>query len=141
MARKAKELVKKKGILSSPDPKPGRTLPQPTVDLVISFYENEISRIMPGRKDFVTVRKLDQRIQVQKRLVLCNLRELCRMFKDRYSDETIGFSKFACLRPKHCILAGASGTHSVCVCTIHQNVKLMMLGVKLPDLTVSDDDL
>ena len=61
------------------------------------------------------------------------------MFKDRYSDETIGFSKFACLHPKHCILAGASGTHSVCVCTIHQNVKLMMLGVKLPDLTVSDD--
>ena len=140
MARKAKELVKKKGILSSPDPKPARTLPQPTVDLVTSFYESdEISRIMPGKKDFVTVRKSDQRIQVQKRLVLCNLRELYRMFKDRYSDETIGFSKFACLRPKHCILAGASGTHSVCVCTIHQNVKLMMLGVKLPDLTVSDD--
>ena len=108
-----------------PDPKPGRVLPQGTVKLVTSFYESdETSRIMPGKKDFVTVRKPDGRVQVQKRLVLCNLRELYRMFKDRHPDEAIGFSKFACLRPKHCILAGASGTHSVCVCTIHQNVKL-----------------
>ena len=60
------------------------------------------------------------------------------MFKDRYSNEAIGFSKFVDLRPKHCVLAGASGTHSVCVCTIHQNVKLMMLGAKLPDLTATD---
>ena len=41
------------------------------------------------------------------------------------------FQAFAELRPKHCILAGASGTHAVCVCTIHQNVKLMMLELQL----------
>ena len=46
----------------------------------------------------------------------------------------MGFSKFAELRPKHCVLAGASGTHSVCVCTIHQNVKLMINGAGLPVL-------
>ena len=44
------------------------------------------------------------------------------------------FSKFAELRPKHCILAGASGTHSVCVCTIHQHLKLMLLSMRLLDL-------
>ena len=49
----------------------------------------------------------------------------------------VGFSKFAELRPRHRILAGASGTHSVCVCTIHQNVKLMIRGVKLSDLSAS----
>ena len=38
------------------------------------------------------------------------------------------------LRPKHCILAGTSGTHSVCVCTIHQNVKLIVLGARLNEL-------
>ena len=93
---------------------------------------------MPGKKDFVSVRKAEGRVHVQKRLVLCNLRELYRMFKDRYPNEVIGFSKFADLRPKHCVLAGASGTHSVCVCTFHQNVKLMMIGGKLSDLTASD---
>ena len=50
----------------------------------------------------------------------------------------IGFSKFAELRPRYCVLAGASGTHSVCVCTIHQNVKLMILGAKLPELSSSE---
>ena len=71
---------------------------------------------------------------MQKRLVPCNLRELYQVFKDHYPNEVIGLSKFADLRPKHCVLAGASGSHSVCVCTIHQNMKLMMLDAKLPDL-------
>jgi len=49
------------------------------------------------------------------------------------------FSKFAELRPKRCILAWASGTHSVCVCAIHQNVKLLMKDARIRDLTADDD--
>ena len=41
MARKAKQLVKDKGILSSPDPRPGYTIPQETSDLVVGFYESD----------------------------------------------------------------------------------------------------
>ena len=33
-----------------------------------------------------------------------------------HPDVKVGFSKFAELRPKECVLAGATGTHSVCVC-------------------------
>ena len=73
-------------------------------------------------------------MHVQKRLVLSNLREVYHEFKEKLPDRKIGFSKFAELRPKHCILAGASGTHAVCVCTIHQNVKLMMLEMRLSDV-------
>ena len=51
----------------------------------------------------------------------------------------IGFFKFARLRPRQCILAGAAGTHSVCVCTLHQNVKLMIAGGKRESLI--DDGL
>jgi hypothetical protein len=91
--------------------------------------------MMPGKKDFVSVKQGGKREHVQKRLVLSNLKEAYQLFKEKFPDEKIGFSKFAELRPKQCVLAGASGTHSVCVCTIHQNVKLMMLGAKLPDLT------
>ena len=69
--------------------------------------------------------------------MLCNL-VLHRAFKDEYPEIRIGLSKFAESRPKHCVLAGASGMHSVCVCTIHQNVKLMIHGVKLIELTTSD---
>ena len=52
-----------------------------------------------------------------------------------FPDKKICFSKFASLWPKGCVLVGASGTHSVCVCTIHQNVKLMIHGSKLGHLT------
>ena len=63
----------------------------------------------------------DTRISVQKRLLLGSLKEIYQQFKDQFPVEKIGFSRFAELFPKHCVLAGASGTHAVCVCTIHQN--------------------
>lgn len=139
MARKAKQLVREKGVMTTPNPKPGHSLSELTVKLVTSFYENdENSRIMPGKKDCISVRIAGQRVNMQKRLVLCNLKELHCAFKDKFPDQKIGFSKFADLRPRHCVLAGASGTHCVCVCTIHQNVKLMFHGAKLNQLTTSD---
>ena len=84
---------------------------------ICTFYEcDDVSRVMPGKKDFVSMKKEGKRQQIQQRLVLSNLREVYREFKKRFPDQKIGFSKFAELRPKHCILAGASGTHAVCVC-------------------------
>lgn len=81
-------------------------------------------------KDFVSVRNSETKTKkhVQKRLVLSNLKEAFAKFKNDYPVNNIGFSMFASLRPKHCVLAGTSGTHTVFVCALHQNVKLMMIG-------------
>ena len=88
---------------------------------------------MSGMKDFVSFKQLDgKRVHIKKRLILSNLQELFKNFKEKHPAASIGFSKFAELWPKHCILAGASGTHFVCVCTIHQNIKLMLHTFKLP---------
>ncbi|KAJ8935241.1 hypothetical protein NQ314_012916 [Rhamnusium bicolor] len=105
--------------------------------LVIDFYENEEnSKQLAGMKDFKSVKNCDgDRIRVQKKLILCNLKELYQNFKTQYDSVPIRFSKFASLRPAHCILAGSSGTHVVCVCTIHQNVKLMLEGCNFPKFT------
>ena len=70
---------------------------------------------MPGKKDFVSVKQEGKHLHIQKRLVLNNLKEVYREFKDQLPARKIGFSKFTELRPKHCILAGASGTDSVCL--------------------------
>ena len=140
MVRRAKDVVKQKRILSTPNPKPGQVLATETTDLVQSFYEyDEVSRMLPGKKDFVSVKQEGKQVHVQKRLILSNLKEVYQLFKEKFPTDSIGFSKFAELRPKHCILAGASGTYAVCVCTIHQNVKLMMLGGKIADLTANED--
>ena len=73
MVHKAKELVKENGILSTPNPKPGHTLPEETTDLVQNFYEcDSVRRMIPGCKDFVSVRQAEGRVHVQKRLMLSN---------------------------------------------------------------------
>jgi hypothetical protein len=131
MVRQARKLKQEKGILAIPDPKKGKTLSENTVKLVTDFYENdENSRVLPGTKDRVSIKK---NVYMQKRLILSNLRELYSSFKWEYPDLKVGFSKFCNLRPKWCILAGSAGTHTVCVCSIHQNVKLLLDAVKIKE--------
>ena len=55
-----------------------------------------------------------------------NLRELFANFKEDPAHPEVGFSTFASLRPSWCVLAGPKGTHAVCVCSYHQNAKLMI---------------
>ena len=140
MATQAKHLVIEKGILSTPNPKIGRTLEDDTANAVSAFYyEDDISRAMPGKKDCFSITKEGIKVKVQKRLVLANLKEIYAGFKDKYPDKKIGFSKFAMLRPKECVLAGASGTHQVCVCTIHNNVKLMITNARMASITSNEE--
>ncbi len=136
MVRQAKKLVEEKGVLSLPNPQT-RPFSRDTSSEVHQFYKSdEVSRVMPGMSDFVTVRyENGEKERKQKHLVLCNLKEAYQKFKEKFPEAKLGFSKFAQLRPKECVLAGPHGTHSVCVCTIHQNAKLMLLGSKLQKLT------
>ena len=68
---------------------------------------------------------------------LCNLQELYTAFKAKHPNVNIGFSKFCALRPKLCVLAGLKMTHSICVCSTHQNVMLLVDAMDL-DLTYND---
>ena len=140
MAVQAKRLALEKGILANQESKHGRSLAAEITECVQSFYYREdISRLMPGKKDCIRVIKKNEKVTVQKRLVLCSLKESFIKFRDSFPEMKIGFSKFASLRPKECKLAGASGTHSVCVCTIHNNLKLMMVGSMMNKVTAHLD--
>jgi hypothetical protein len=93
---------------------------------------------MLGKKT-LTVKASETRTHEQKRLVLNNLKEVYAHFKSqcilkwRYS--------FQNLLPY--VLKTASWLeeveHSVCICTIHQNVKLMLARLKLSQLTTDSD--
>ena len=98
--------------------------PKETIDLVHAFFDDdEYSRQLPMKKDYVRIQK---GVHKQKRLVLCNLHELFVAFRERNTDVKIGFSKFCTVCPKWCVIAGSSGTHSLCVCTTHQNTILLV---------------
>ena len=57
---------------------------------------------------------------------LCNFQELYPAFKEKHPNVNIGFSKFCALRPKWRVLAGLKMTHSVCICSNHENVVLLV---------------
>ena len=57
---------------------------------------------------------------------LCNLQELYTAFKEKHQNVNSGFSKFCTLRPKRFVLADSKITQSVCVCSAHQNVVMLV---------------
>lgn len=139
--RSMRKCVKEKGILCSPNPKKGYPVSEEVKEKVAAFYrEADVSKELAGKKEFKSVREGNTRVHKQKRLVLANLTEIYRLFKERFPEIRIGFSKFAELRPAECVLAGAAGTHTVCVCVIHQNFKLKFLGAKLNRIETETDD-
>ena len=136
-ARTSKQLVEKNGIFSIPDKKTGKVLPTETVNLIKCFYErDDISRMMPGLKDVLSIKQENgKREHVQKRLLLADLHEIYSLFKKEHADVKVGLTKFTQLKPPNCVLAGSSGTHNVCVCVHHENVKLMLNSIDLQNLT------
>lgn len=135
MATTTKQLVEANGILCGVKKKIGsRTLSDEVVKVVQEYYRSdEVSKICPGLRDYVTVTDDGQKITIQRRLVLMNLKEAYVKFKidERYKEYKVGFSKFAELRPPECVLAFEKyGTHNSCVCQYHQNFKLLFSSLK-----------
>ena len=82
MVRQARKLAREKGILEMPESKKGKVLSEETKNCVVDFYcDDEYSRLMPGKKDYVGVAR---NTHMQKRLLLCDLKELYAAFKQNY---------------------------------------------------------
>ncbi|KAE8737960.1 hypothetical protein FOCC_FOCC016569 [Frankliniella occidentalis] len=135
---KTKSLVGQCGILCTPNKGLGRTLPENVLNAVIKFYlRQDISKELPGKNNFRSVRENGERVRKKKHLLMNNVGHVYKEFVKANPDMEIGRSKFAELRPKQCCLASQSGMHNVCVCAIHENPTLMFNGAhlnKIPDL-------
>ena len=72
----------------------GRALTPETETLVKKFYErDDVSQMMLGMKDFVSVKNDDRtRLQIQKRLLLCNFNELYTQFTSQHEGLNISIS-------------------------------------------------
>ena len=131
MVRTARNVTTEKGILEIPDSIHRHGLSDELLARVKSFYEeDQISQMCAGKKDFVTIKSSHGKNERhQKILILCNIREAYLQYKSTFLVDKIGLSKFAELRLKWCRTVGQSGSHNVCVCTYHQNVKLILSAV------------
>lgn len=114
MASKAKQIRKQSGYKSPSKRKTGRNLPDETVRKVKEFYlSDEISRMMPSKKDFIFIKTNAGRIHVQKRLMLYYLKDAYSIFTQKFSDIKMSCSKFSKMHPKEYISADKTG-HNVC---------------------------
>jgi hypothetical protein len=84
---------------------------------------------MPGKKYFAPVKEHEKRVHKQKLFLLYNLNEAYSLFKQCYPNAKVGISKFSEIKPRNIVTPGVCGTHS------HQNIKLMLMGSKLKELT------
>ena len=108
-AKRAQALQQEMGLLSTPNPKPGKRLSVESTEKAIKFYEDDtVSRQMAGKKDCVSVLVDGEKKNVQKRRILTTVKEAHVRFKEENPDVKIGLSKFAEARPKHVVLPGAS---------------------------------
>ncbi|XP_065641529.1 uncharacterized protein LOC136073616 [Hydra vulgaris] len=136
MVKQARALRDNKGILGerSTDIRNPKKLTSEVINQIVNFYEDDSnSRLLPGAKDYISIKTVEDRKHIQKRLILCNLSELYQKWIEESNSNDIvkvGLTSFALLRPKHCVLAGKSGTHTVCVCIHHQNPNLMVKAFK-----------
>ena len=93
-----------------------RSVAETIVEHVKKFYKSDdISCQMAGKRDCVAMTVNGEKVLVQKRLILYNLKECYQRFKEKYTA-SIGYSKFVSLSQKNVVLPGGSGTHAVCLC-------------------------
>jgi hypothetical protein len=133
LASLTKTLVREIGILCEPKKRAATTFISQELKqrVAIFFSDDNISRVCAGKRDYITIDENNQKVAKQRRLLLMNLEEAYALFKQENIGLKIGFSTFAALRPKECVLALHNvGTHAVCVCQYHQNVKLVFEPMK-----------
>ena len=118
----ARSIKKNKGVLGKPDRAVRQGIDPEAEKKVHEMYNDDrYSKMLPGKSDCVSVGKKEYR---QKRLMYCRTNELYTKFCEEYPNLKVGISKFYTLKPKWYISVDASGGHSVCVCTTHQNAVL-----------------
>ena len=98
-----------------------------TTNKIKEFYErDDISRMMPGKADCITVKTADGGKEIrQKRHLIMTVSEAYQLFKENFPELTVGKSKFAALRPQHVLLVSKT-PHNVCQCRYHSNVILIL---------------
>ncbi|KAJ8677403.1 hypothetical protein QAD02_013190 [Eretmocerus hayati] len=102
---------------------------------IIDYYMDQKNcYICPGTRQYLTVLNSDtnEKEQRQKRLLLYTIQELYKRWKRENSHlpKLPGLTFFQSFRPKECLSAGDPGTHSICVCAQHENIKMKIYALK-----------
>lgn len=128
LANKGRELYLSDGSLALPCHKKGHSLDSKTKAEVVEYYlSDDNSKEMAGMRDYVAMKKDDgTKVQIRKRLLCGTLNDLYCGFKAKQPSLDISYTSFMLLKPANCVFCTRPGAHAICVCTIHENVRLIL---------------
>ncbi|XP_058789571.1 uncharacterized protein LOC131663272 [Phymastichus coffea] len=132
MFSEANKLREKTGILSLRKRKTyWKYSPEVRKEIVNFYLDDTNSSQCSGAKEKITVKVTGQQPQVfQKRIMLYDQKDLYNSWKEITTQSSIPCLAFFCqLQPPYCFFAGEPGTHNICVCSTHDNVKLKTAAV------------
>lgn len=99
--------------------------------LVINYFsQSDIVYTAPGQKDEMTIWVKGERKRVRKYYLMLHLKEAHFLFKEKYPDYQIGYSKFCSLRPENVLFIKDTPVNQ-CKCFKHENFEMMLNGLKL----------
>ena len=113
------------------------------VQHIHDFYQrDDISRMLPGKKDSKNVTIDGQTVKKQKRLLLMTTREAFTLYKTEYPENDVGRSKFQQHRPEW-VLPTTGKDQDVCMCRYHENIELLLRPLKrvIHDLPLYGDEM
>lgn len=100
-------------------------------EIIKYFLDGTNSSECSGMKECIKIKVGDQIITVQKRILWFDLKDLYLNWIRVTKLSKVPCLAFFCkLKPKQCFFAGEPGTHNICVCILHQNIKLKLAAVK-----------
>ena len=100
------------GILAKSTQASRKGIDEKIVSLLHSFYQDdEFLKLLPGSKDFVSI---GYKVHQQKRLLLCNLKELFVEFKNHHQNKF--FQILFSLIKMVCFIRVIRHPHSLCMC-------------------------
>ncbi|KAJ8894441.1 hypothetical protein PR048_007095 [Dryococelus australis] len=91
---------------------------------LVCFLENENSRILPGKEDTVTRKK----IKKQKMILNDTMKNLFKKFHSRNSDIKMSYPVFCTLGP-YWVIPPDVRTH-ICICKTHENMALLSIKIR-----------
>jgi len=102
---------------------------------VVNFFErDDVSRIMAGKKQTVTQKK----VKKQKRLLNDTLSNLYEKFRAEYEELKLSFSVFCRLKP-FWVMKPSMADRETCLCKLHENTQFLAQKMKDVQAIVTDN--
>ena len=110
--------------------RPNRAIDPETIKLVKEFYfRTDIVYTMPGMNDEMTIWTNGKKEKLRKHYLVMYIKEAHSLFLSAYPNESIGYVKFANLRPPNVLLLGDTPEYQ-CKCRTHENFQYKLKGLQ-----------